>query len=259
MFFERFTEKARTAVVLAQQQARERGDDAIDTGHLLRALFAVPDNLAVMVLEGFSVRRADVEADLDRRRPGDATGRHVGRELARRAGHRPRRGPPPGRGGVRSGRAGSGPAAAWPAVGRPHPVRQGVQEGPGAGPARGHRPRAQLHRHRAHAAGDAARRRCRARRAGGAGGAAGRRAGDRRGAGAGPPGGVSGARPASIGAVRIDVVTIFPDYLAPLREALLGRALERGLSTSPCTTCAAGPTTCTRPSTTPPTAAAPAW
>jgi ATP-dependent Clp protease ATP-binding subunit ClpA len=73
MVFERFTEKARTAVVLAQQQAREHGDDTIDTGHLLRALFAVPDNLAVMVLEGFSVRRADVEADLDRRRP-DATG-----------------------------------------------------------------------------------------------------------------------------------------------------------------------------------------
>jgi ATP-dependent Clp protease ATP-binding subunit ClpA len=64
MFFERFTEKARTVVVLAQQQARERGDATIDTGHLLRALFAVPDNLAVMVLEGFSVRRADVEADL---------------------------------------------------------------------------------------------------------------------------------------------------------------------------------------------------
>ena len=40
MFFERFTEKARTAVVLAQQQARERGDDTIDTWHLLRALFA---------------------------------------------------------------------------------------------------------------------------------------------------------------------------------------------------------------------------
>jgi len=29
--------------------------------------------------------------------------------------------------------------------------------------------------------------------------------------------------------VRIDVVTIFPAYLAPLREALLGRAVERGL------------------------------
>jgi len=29
--------------------------------------------------------------------------------------------------------------------------------------------------------------------------------------------------------MRIDVVTIFPDYLAPLREALLGRAIEAGL------------------------------
>jgi tRNA (guanine37-N1)-methyltransferase len=29
--------------------------------------------------------------------------------------------------------------------------------------------------------------------------------------------------------MRIDVVTIFPEYLAPLRAALLGRAIERGL------------------------------
>ncbi len=29
--------------------------------------------------------------------------------------------------------------------------------------------------------------------------------------------------------MRIDVLTIFPDYLAPVREALLGRAIERGL------------------------------
>ncbi|WP_020495179.1 tRNA (guanosine(37)-N1)-methyltransferase TrmD [Sciscionella marina] len=29
--------------------------------------------------------------------------------------------------------------------------------------------------------------------------------------------------------MRIDVVTIFPEYLAPLRQALLGRAIERGL------------------------------
>ncbi len=28
--------------------------------------------------------------------------------------------------------------------------------------------------------------------------------------------------------MRIDVVTIFPDYLAPLRQSLLGRAMERG-------------------------------
>jgi tRNA (guanine37-N1)-methyltransferase len=29
--------------------------------------------------------------------------------------------------------------------------------------------------------------------------------------------------------LRIDVVTIFPEYLAPLRQSLLGRAIERGL------------------------------
>ena len=29
--------------------------------------------------------------------------------------------------------------------------------------------------------------------------------------------------------MRLDVVTIFPDYLAPLRQSLLGRAIERGL------------------------------
>ena len=34
---------------------------------------------------------------------------------------------------------------------------------------------------------------------------------------------------ATIRPVRIDVVTIFPSYLAPLREALLGRAIERDL------------------------------
>lgn len=32
-----------------------------------------------------------------------------------------------------------------------------------------------------------------------------------------------------IGAMRIDVVTIFPEYLDPLRHALLGRAIERGI------------------------------
>lgn len=70
--FERFSEKARTVVVQAQHQARERGDDTIGTEHLLLGLFAVPDNLAVVVLEGLSVRRADVEADLARRETVDA-------------------------------------------------------------------------------------------------------------------------------------------------------------------------------------------
>src|SRR4051794_41729977 len=106
MFFERFSEKARTVVVLAQQQARERGDATIDTGHLLRALYAVPDNLAVLVLEGFSVRRADVEADLDRR-----AGARRGRPPAPHAPGAPGGGPPQG---PRPGRGGGGPAAAGP-------------------------------------------------------------------------------------------------------------------------------------------------
>src|SRR4051812_9374557 len=31
--------------------------------------------------------------------------------------------------------------------------------------------------------------------------------------------------------MRIDVITIFPEYLAPLRQSLLGKAVERGLIT----------------------------
>jgi tRNA (guanine37-N1)-methyltransferase len=31
-----------------------------------------------------------------------------------------------------------------------------------------------------------------------------------------------------VSSLRIDVVTIFPDYLAPLRQSLLGKAMERG-------------------------------
>jgi tRNA (guanine37-N1)-methyltransferase len=34
---------------------------------------------------------------------------------------------------------------------------------------------------------------------------------------------------APAGSFRIDVVTIFPDYLAPLKQSLLGKAVERGL------------------------------
>jgi tRNA (guanine37-N1)-methyltransferase len=34
--------------------------------------------------------------------------------------------------------------------------------------------------------------------------------------------------PVSVPDLRLDVITIFPDYLAPLRQALLGRAIDRG-------------------------------
>lgn len=64
--FERFTDKARRVVVLAQDAARGRQAGTIRTEHLLAALFEVPDNLALAVLDGFGVTKADVLADIDR-------------------------------------------------------------------------------------------------------------------------------------------------------------------------------------------------
>ena len=60
--------------------------------------------------------------------------------------------------------------------------------------------------------------------------------------------------------MRLDYLTIFPDYLAPLRAvaARQGRA-TRACSSCTSTTCATGPTTGTAPSTTRRTAAEPAW
>ena len=59
--------------------------------------------------------------------------------------------------------------------------------------------------------------------------------------------------------MRIDVLTIFPEYLAPLELSLIGRARRDGLVDLHVTTCAAGPTTATAPWTTPRSAAVPAW
>ena len=68
--FERFTVPARLAVVGAQEQARRRGDDRIRTEHLLLALYAVPENLAVTVLDTLGAGREVVERAIDARRTG---------------------------------------------------------------------------------------------------------------------------------------------------------------------------------------------
>ncbi len=70
--FERFTKRARTVVVHAQEIARERHCAAIGTEHLLLALFAEPDGLAATILERRQVSRSDVEADLIHGGPFDA-------------------------------------------------------------------------------------------------------------------------------------------------------------------------------------------
>jgi len=72
--FERFTKRARTVVVHAQELARERRSSTIGSEHLLLGLFAVPDGLAATILARLQVDRADVEADLGRGAPFDAEG-----------------------------------------------------------------------------------------------------------------------------------------------------------------------------------------
>lgn len=68
--FERFTDRARRVVVLAQEEARDRRADAIRAEHLLAALYRVPDNLALTVLEAHSVDAEGVRADVDALRDG---------------------------------------------------------------------------------------------------------------------------------------------------------------------------------------------
>jgi ATP-dependent Clp protease ATP-binding subunit ClpA len=63
--FERFTDRARQVVVLAQEEARERGAGEIRTEHLLLALVRVPGDLALTVLEAHSVTREDVVRAVD--------------------------------------------------------------------------------------------------------------------------------------------------------------------------------------------------
>jgi ATP-dependent Clp protease ATP-binding subunit ClpA len=68
--FERFTTKARDTVIGAQDVARRMAAEQIGSEHLLGALYDQPGNLALTVLEAFSVRREEVDAELERIRNG---------------------------------------------------------------------------------------------------------------------------------------------------------------------------------------------
>ena len=70
--FERFTKRARTVVVHAQEIARAQHSATIGTEHLLLALYAAPEGLAAAILERLQVTRSDIEADLARGGPFDA-------------------------------------------------------------------------------------------------------------------------------------------------------------------------------------------
>jgi ATP-dependent Clp protease ATP-binding subunit ClpA len=75
--FERFTERARQVVVLAQEEARRLGHDYIGTEHLLLGLLREQEGLAVRVLESLDVTVEEVRTQVERVvGPGDevATG-----------------------------------------------------------------------------------------------------------------------------------------------------------------------------------------
>jgi len=73
--FERFTDRARQVVVLAQEDARTRRHHYIGTEHLLMGLFGVPDGIAANVLRSLGASREDIDAEIARVvGPGSATG-----------------------------------------------------------------------------------------------------------------------------------------------------------------------------------------
>lgn len=65
--FERFTERARQAVVLAQEEVRALGHDSIGTEHVLLGLLRVEEGLAARVLDSFGVAIEDVREEVVRR------------------------------------------------------------------------------------------------------------------------------------------------------------------------------------------------
>jgi ATP-dependent Clp protease ATP-binding subunit ClpC len=64
--FERFTERAREAVVLAQEEARALGHHAIDTEHLLLGLLGVKEGVAARALAPLGVVLEDARDDVVR-------------------------------------------------------------------------------------------------------------------------------------------------------------------------------------------------
>jgi ATP-dependent Clp protease ATP-binding subunit ClpA len=68
--FERFTTNARLTVTTAEERARDRSASRIRTEHMLLALFDVPNNLAVAILNALGVDRAAVEQAVDAHKSG---------------------------------------------------------------------------------------------------------------------------------------------------------------------------------------------
>ncbi|RZS38942.1 ClpA/ClpB-like protein [Herbihabitans rhizosphaerae] len=68
--FTRFTDRARSAVVAAQTEAREAGSAKIDTDHLVLGLLSEPEALAAKAIEVLGVSAAELRASIVEHLPG---------------------------------------------------------------------------------------------------------------------------------------------------------------------------------------------
>ncbi len=77
--FERFTGRARHAIVLSQEEARLLSHNYIGTEHVLLGLLGEPESIAGLVLEGFGFTRDGVRAEVEKRvgRGKKAPGGHI--------------------------------------------------------------------------------------------------------------------------------------------------------------------------------------
>jgi ATP-dependent Clp protease ATP-binding subunit ClpA len=69
--FERFTKAARTVVVLAQEDARQRGQECISTENVLLAVLAIPGTRGATLLAQAGVTARGIEDALRADDPGD--------------------------------------------------------------------------------------------------------------------------------------------------------------------------------------------
>ena len=84
--FERFTERARQVVVLAQDEARALKHNYIGTEHILLGLLREQEGLAARVLESFDITLEEARAQVarivgraTRCRPASSSSRHTRR------------------------------------------------------------------------------------------------------------------------------------------------------------------------------------
>jgi hypothetical protein len=77
--FQRFSERARTGVVDAQETARSFNHDHVGTEHVLMGILSVPDSTGARLLARWEITRPDVEAEIEQRvGKGDPDGKLLG-------------------------------------------------------------------------------------------------------------------------------------------------------------------------------------